>query len=72
MRRGGQVTLTDLPAGPAIRVCMRAEAVRLDLHVPVPDSSAYLILSFSTPLNVLAGAMIILFDSIASTLRWIP
>jgi hypothetical protein len=72
MSRGGQVKLTDLPVGPAIRVCMRAEAVRLDLHVPVPDSSAYLILSFSTPLNVLADAMIILFDSIASTLRWIP
>jgi hypothetical protein len=43
----------------------------MDVHVPVPDSSAYLILSFSTPLNVLAEAMITLFDSIASTLRWI-
>jgi hypothetical protein len=72
MRRGGQVTLADLPVGRAIRVCRRAEAVILDLHVPVPDSGAYLILSFSTPLNVLADAMIILFDSIASTLRWIP
>jgi hypothetical protein len=36
------------------------------------ERSVYLILSFSTPLNVLADAMIILFDSIASTLRWIP
>jgi hypothetical protein len=72
MQSGGQVTLTDLPVGPAIRVCQRTEAVRLDLHVPVPDSGAYLILSFSTPLTVIADAMIILFESIASTLRWIP
>jgi hypothetical protein len=49
----------------------RAEATILDVYVPVPESGAYLVLSFSTPLDALADAMIGLFDSIASTLRWI-
>lgn len=44
----------------------------LDIHVAVPESGAYLILSFSTPLDQLADAMVDLFDSIANTLRWIP
>jgi hypothetical protein len=69
---GGQVALTQLPAGPAVRVRRRAEATILDVHVIVPESGAYLVLSFSTPLNALADAMLDLFDSIASTLRWIP
>lgn len=69
---GGQVTLTDLPAGQAVRVRRQAQSTTLDIHVPVPESGAYLLLSFSTPLNVLADAMVCLFDSIASTLRWVP
>jgi hypothetical protein len=66
------VTLVELPAGQAVHVRRRAEATILDVYVPVPESSAYLMLSFSTPLDALADAMIGLFDSIASTLRWIP
>lgn len=69
---GGQVTVTELPAGPAVRVRRRTEATTLDVHVAVPESGAYLLLSFSTPLDALADAMVDLFDSIASTLRWIP
>ena len=69
---GGQVTLTEIPAGPAVRVRRRREATTLDIHVVVPESGAYLILSFSTPLDQLADAMVDLFDSIVGTLRWIP
>jgi DNA gyrase inhibitor GyrI len=69
---GGQVTLTELPAGLAVRVRRRTEATTQDIHVTVPESGAYLILSFSTPLDQLADAMVDLFDSIAGTLRWIP
>jgi hypothetical protein len=81
---GAQVTLAGLPAGPAVRVRRRTAPGRgsvpgyrpavtnLDIHVPVPGSGAYLILSFSTPLDPLADAMAGLFDAIAGTLRWIP
>jgi hypothetical protein len=68
-----QVTLVDLPAGQAVRV--RSEDLpntNLDIHVPVPGSSAYLLLSFSTPLAPLADALVGMFDAIAGTLRWIP
>ena len=69
---GGQVTLTQLPAGAAVRVRHRGEATTLDVHVVVPESGSYLLLSFSTPLDTLADAMVNLFDCIASTLRWVP
>ena len=69
---GGQVTLTDLPAGRAVRVHRPGASATLDIHVPVPGSGAYLLLSFATPLTILADAMMTLFDSIAGTLRWLP
>lgn len=68
---GGEVTVTEYPAGRAVRVRRRAKVTSLDIHFPVPDSGAYLMLSFSTPLDELADAMVGLFDSIASTLRWL-
>jgi hypothetical protein len=71
-KKFGQAALLKLPAGRAVRVRHRAPATILDLYVPVPESGAYLVLSFSTPVDALADAMIGLFDSIASTLRWIP
>jgi hypothetical protein len=79
-----QVTLASLPAGPAVRVRRRTApgenggagyrptVTNLAIHIPVPGSGAYLILSFSTPLDPLADAMTGLFDAIAGTLRWIP
>jgi len=72
-RDGRQVTVIRLPAGQAVRV--RTEdppATSLDIHIPVPGSGAYLLLSFSTPLAPLAGALVGMFDAIAATLRWIP
>jgi hypothetical protein len=75
----GEVTFADLPAGKAVRVRRdppgrqeQPPITNLDIYVPVPESSAYLMLSFSTPLGPLADAMAGLFDSIAATLRWIP
>lgn len=76
---GRDVSVTDLPAGTAVRVRHRDTLnggnpgpAQLDIHVPVPGSGSYLILAFSTPLNPLADPMTELFDTIASTLRWIP
>lgn len=71
-----EVTVMDLHAGQAVRAIRPATAdnreTLLDVHVPVPDSSSYLVLSFSTPLTPLAGPTTEMFDTIASTLRWIP
>ena len=68
---GDEVTVGEYPAGQAVRVRRRAKATSLDIHFPVPDSGAYLMLSFATPLDELADAMVGLFDSIAGTLRWL-
>jgi len=70
-RDGSEVTVAEFPAGLAVRVLRRAGMTSLDIHFPVPDSGAYLMLSFSTPLDELSDAMVGLFDSIAGTLRWI-
>jgi hypothetical protein len=77
-RRADEVTLASLPAGTAVRARRRISGpddqppvTSLDVHIPVPESSAYLVLSFSTPLAPLADAMVGLFDSISETLRWI-
>jgi len=67
------VSLVELPAGQAVRVRGGDPPVTtLDVHVPVPGSGAYLLLSFSTPLAPLADALVGMFDAIAATLRWIP
>ena len=51
----------------------RAELIRdAAAHHASQLISAYLLLSFSTPLAPLAGALTGMFDAIASTLRWIP
>jgi hypothetical protein len=69
--RGSEVTLAELAAGRAVRVRRYDPPVTsLDLHVPVPDSSAWLLLSFSTPLAPLADALVGMFDAVAGTLRW--
>ncbi|WP_326594530.1 hypothetical protein [Streptomyces sp. NBC_01803] len=78
------VSTVELPCGPAVR-CRRQEmgddAVELgqpadrpttvlDLYLPRPESTAWLLLSFSTPVPELADAQVELFDAIASTFRW--
>jgi len=43
---------------------------RLDVYVPVPGRPEMLLLSFSTPIDPIADAMVALFDAIAGSLRW--
>jgi hypothetical protein len=70
---GRQVGIVGLPVGLAVRVrSFDPPVTNLDMHIPVPGSSAYLLLSFSTPLAPLADALVAMFDAIAGTLRWIP
>lgn len=79
-----EVTLTDLPAGAAVRTRRRTvppaddptgnilPVTNLDLFIPVPGSGSYLVLAFSTNLDPLADSMVGLFDAIAGTLQWLP
>ncbi|MFJ9345541.1 hypothetical protein [Streptomyces sp. NPDC101237] len=76
------VTLVDLPAGPAVRHRHlrrpaaddpdgnRLAVTHLDVHLAVPRSDQRLLLSFSTPMEPLADALVGLFDSVARTLQW--
>jgi hypothetical protein len=43
--------------------------IRLQVYVPLPRS-AEMLLSFSTPVDPLANAMVSLFDAIAASLHW--
>lgn len=82
--RGLDVSMVELPlAGEALRTRYREEptpgdpdngalpVTHLDVQTAVPGTGLHLMLSFSTPMEPLADAMVRLFDSIASTLRWI-
>ncbi|WP_238431410.1 YusG family protein [Streptomyces cavernae] len=82
-RRAQEVTQVHLPAaGPAMRRRTRtvpdedeASGNRLpvttvDYLVAVPMTAASLLLTFSTPLDAFADAMVELFDAIAGSLHW--
>ena len=43
----------------------------LDVFVPLPGSTDLLVLSFSTPIEALAEALVQLFDVMAASLRWV-
>jgi hypothetical protein len=45
-------------------------SVSVEYHVPVPGTTAFLLLTFSTPLEPIADAMAGLFDAIAGSLTW--
>jgi len=78
----GEVELTRLPAGRAARLVRRErtkqsrklgsefEDTIVEYFVPVPDRDEVLMLTFSTPLEPVADAMVGLFDAVAGTLRW--
>lgn len=84
--RGGQVTGTEIAAGPAIRhqydvsppagrlpdgqEPVSAKVTMVDYFLPLPGRPGLLVLSFSTPVEPLAEALVMLFDAIAGSLRW--
>ncbi|MGP4110666.1 hypothetical protein ACTWP5_07085 [Streptomyces sp. 4N509B] len=83
-RDRAQVDPVELPSGPAVR-CLRRElddeattlgvppdrpTTVLDTYLPVPGSSAWLLLTFNAPVPELAEAQVELFDVIAASLRW--
>ena len=79
---GADVSMVDLPAGPAARHLYRRQPppddpdgntlplTHLDIYLAVPHGDARLLLSFSTPMEPLADALVTLFDSIARTVQW--
>ena len=84
--RGGQVTGTEIAGGPAIRHRyevsppagrqpgdedpVSATVTMVDFFLPLPGRPGLLALSFSTPVEPLAEALVMLFDAIAESLRW--
>jgi hypothetical protein len=79
----GEVGLVTLPAaGRAARLLRRERTKQsrklgsefadtvVEYFVPVPDRDEVLMLTFSTPLEPIADAMVGLFDAVAETLRW--
>jgi hypothetical protein len=82
-QEGDEVGVLEVAGAPAARV-RRREAVtdadgllsgelavtRLQVYVPVPHTTQILLLSFSTPVDPLADAMVALFDAITASLHW--
>ncbi|MFF3379736.1 hypothetical protein ACFYXF_43140 [Streptomyces sp. NPDC002680] len=78
----GEVELTRLLVGRAARLVRRERSKQtrklgsefedtiVEYFVPVPDRDEVLMLTFSTPLEPVADAMVGLFDAVAGTLRW--
>lgn len=79
----GEVEPVKLPAAGAAARLRRTERPKqsrklgtefddtiVEYFVPVPDREEVLHLTFSTPLEPIADAMVQLFDAVAGTLRW--
>jgi hypothetical protein len=82
-RPGDEVGVLEVAGAPAARVRRREPVTdadglstgelavtRLQVYVPVPNTAEMLLLSFSTPMDPIADAMVTLFDAIAGSLRW--
>lgn len=78
---GDEVGVLEVAGAPAARVRRREPVTdgmstgelpvtRLQVYVPVPDTTELLLLSFSTPMDPIADAMVALFDAIAGSLCW--
>jgi hypothetical protein len=68
---GGEVTRQELAGCPAVRHrYLEGPVTRVDYHLPVPGRAGLLTMAFSTPLEPLAGPLVLLFDAIAESLRW--
>jgi hypothetical protein len=73
-RGGDQVTWANIAGSPAVRrQHAGAAAPTVDFFTPVPGRPGLLTLSFATATaEPLAGALLLLFDAIAESLRWQP
>ncbi|MFG2678239.1 hypothetical protein [Streptomyces sp. NPDC048392] len=81
-RAAVEIGVAELAAGTAVRIRRRTRqpgengpdgnhaSVSVEYHLPVPGTTAYLLLAFSTPLEPIADAMAGLFDAIAGSLTW--
>jgi hypothetical protein len=71
---GDQVTWAEIAGSPAIRRQHAGDdATAVDFFTPVPGRAGLLSLSFATAAaEPLAGALLLLFDAIAESLRWQP
>jgi hypothetical protein len=82
-RPGDEVGVLEVAGAPAARVRRREPVTdadglssgelaitRLQVYVPVPHTTEMLLLSFSTPMDPIADAMVALFDAIAGSLHW--
>lgn len=80
---GADVLIADYPAGPGLvtraweqpdpdhQIGNTEPVFHMSVQIQVPNTYAYLLLSFSTPVAQLAGPLAELFSSIVSTLRWV-
>ncbi len=83
-RGDADVSVVQLPSGEAVR-SRRVELsddskelgqseerpnTLLEFYLPVPRSTAWLVLTFSAPLRELADAQVEMFDAIAGSFRW--
>lgn len=78
-----EISVVELPAaGKAVRHRHREVAdparqlgntlptTTLTYYVPIPTTTRWLLLNFSTPIDQLADQMVALFDTVAGTLHW--
>ncbi|MGH3165272.1 MAG: hypothetical protein ACRDN0_05180 [Trebonia sp.] len=70
---GGDAKLVTIAGRPAVRYRHMDEppVTRLDYMMTIPGKSGMLTLAFSTPLEPLAEPLVVLFDAITETLRWV-
>lgn len=69
---GGDARLVTIAGRPAVRHRhMDIPVTRLDYMMRLPGKTGLLTFAFSTPLEPLADALVVLFDAIMETLRWV-
>ena len=72
--QGGDAALTELANGGAAvrRRWVDTGITKVDYFLPMPGRpTGYLVMAFGTPMAPLADALVLLFDAIAQSLRWL-
>ena len=77
---GEQVSIVRIADAPAVRrLSVRQTpaggslltSTEVDFFIPLPGSTGLLVLSFGTPIEPLAEVLVLLFDAMAESLRWV-